>query len=593
MTSADSAQALKRFREHVDELSATWYEGDTRAAFRHAAFQQAVPDPNLSDTQVIELTAIDKSGDLEIDGWFDDDTSEVFFLFQAVGGGNRVVEASLTKFWVAPQEILDPVRISATRNQSVLELSKILDERLKQDYSLKMVFAAKGGFAPSARQFAQSKTHTERPLVLTDGTRITCSCTLELVDEEDLAKTFDDYRAGFRGDTTDVEIETGQGLTHVVENIGSRSLRATVAASEIVRIFRLPGMGYRLFSLNPRGPLANAKINKNISASLNTPEGRRTFHLLNNGLCATCSDFGFDNGRLFTKNFQIVNGCQTTVTLNSRSDVELNETLVDLKLAIADQNLAERIAVASNSQTALRARDYASFERQQRQLQGDFAELQPPWYYEIKQGYWRFVLGEAEKARFKTGQRKRHIEVQPLAQAALAFIGFPAEALDRVRFVFQAIRSADERVWYERAFPSSVRVQQLLVPWYLLDLIQKEVEREKFSTFHILWLVASILRDHYQIGVSDYFSPEMSSRLVTPGGEWFNGMFRVSNNGCKNALRRAERIMGHQIQLRDFFRASGELIPGVVPKDLLREAVNEELVIAAENNRDPRVALPG
>ncbi|MBI2854959.1 MAG: AIPR family protein [Chloroflexi bacterium] len=593
MAIRDATQAINRFKEHVAELAETWYEGDSRKAFRHAAFQQTAPDPSIADPQVIELTAIDKTGDFEIDGWFVDDTSEVFLLFQAVGGENRVDEASLTKFWDAPQEILDPERLAKTRNQSVLEVSRTLTEKLKDDYSLRMVFAAKAGFVPAARDFAKSRQRVERTLKLGDGTRIVCKCTLELLDVKELAEKYDDYRAGFRGGAIDVDLNIEERLSYPINREGLSSLRATVRASEIVRIFRMPGVGFRLFSLNPRGPIANAKVNKNIAKTLDSPQGRRTFHLLNNGLCATCDSFApTDGGSLKVENFQIVNGCQTTVTLNSRTDAELSETLVDLKLAVADVTLAESIASASNSQTALRARDYASFERQQRQLQFEFGRLQPPWYYEIKQGYWRFVLDDSQKARFKTGPRKRHIEVQPLAQASLAFRGYPAEALDRVRFVFQGIRSPEEREWYERAFPSNVNAQQLLLPWLLLDSIERQQERFRFSTFHVLWLVASILREHYQLGLSDYFSPETSSQLCGSIQEWIPDLFRVANVACNVAYRRATNIMRQQPELRDFFRASGELCPGVTPTELLSEACKDELGIAVDTQRDPRTSLP-
>ena len=67
MALQESTGALSSFRDYVSELADTWYEKDEAKAFRHAAFQQVTPDPLLSDTQVIELTAIDKSGDLEID----------------------------------------------------------------------------------------------------------------------------------------------------------------------------------------------------------------------------------------------------------------------------------------------------------------------------------------------------------------------------------------------------------------------------------------------------------------------------------------------------------------------------------------------
>lgn len=353
-------------------------------------------------------------------------------------------------------------------------------------------------------------------------------------------------------------------------------------------------MRFRLFSLNPRGPLASAKVNKNIARTLDTPEGRRTFHLLNNGLCATCDSFTLERQRLVIENFQIVNGCQTTVTLDARSDAELAETMVDVKLAVvANEDMAQKIAAASNAQTALRARDYASFERQQLQLQFELGRLQPPWYYEIKQGYWRFVLSDVDKARFKTGRRKRHIEVQPLAQASLAFLGFPAEALDRVRFVFEGIRTPEERDAYERAFPPNATAQQLLLPWLILDFLERQVEqRLRFSTFHVLWLVACLLRDHYGLASSDYFSPDTARRLIDSLQDWMPGAARIANNACSNAFRRAQNIVGGELDLRDFFRASGEIGKGVVPTELLLEAHKEELQIAVENDRDPRASLP-
>ena len=508
MSSIDS-RVVSVFRDHVAELADTWYEGDETRAFRHAAFQQVAPDPLLTDPQIIELTAIDRSGDLEVDGWFVDETGETVLLFQSVGGGGKVPESKVTKFWQAPEQILHAERGGISRNQSVRELAARIEERVGDGYSLRLIFASRAGFERAAHEFARTKARIDRVLDFGDGTRITSQCALELLDELDIARRFDNYRAGFRGPKTDIEIRLAEGLRYSVETDGLESLRATVSANEVVRVFRTPGMGFRLFSLNPRGPLASAKVNKNIARTLDSQDGRRTFHLLNNGLCATCDSFDLDGDKLSIQNFQIVNGCQTTVTLDARSDIELAETMVDLKLAVADVELAETIASASNAQTALRAKDYASFERQQRQLQWDFAHLRQPWYYEIKQGYWRFVLSDEDKAPYKTGRRKRHIEVQPLAQASLAFLGYPAEALDRVRFVFEGIRTPEERQWYDRAFPTNVRSQQLLLPWLILDALERQVEqRLRFSTFHILWLIAGTLRDHYGLDTPDYFSAD-------------------------------------------------------------------------------------
>ena len=582
------------FNDHIAELAETWYDQDESKAFRHAAFQLAAPDPNIADAQVIELTAIDKTGDLEIDGWYVDENDESILLFQSQGGQNRANEAKVSKFWLSPQELLEPERIAATPNQSVRELSRLLNELLRDEYSIKLVFASRGGFENAAQLFARPKSKSERALTLSDGTKVTCSCTFELLTQTDLARRFDDFRSGFRsGGSTDVSLAV-EPLNMYPVGEQKTSLRATVKASEIVRIFRTPGIGYRLFSLNPRGPLANAKTNKNIERTLNTKLGRSQFHLLNNGLCATCDDFDINGTSVTIKNFQIVNGCQTTVTLDKRPDNELEQTLVDLKLTIADKELAGLIAVASNTQTALKARDYASFEKEQLRLQYEFKrEIKPPWFYEVKQGYWRFVLTDRDKAVFKTGRRKRHIEVQPLAQASLAFLGFPDEALDRVRFVFEGIRNSEERASYERAFPNGIRASQLLLPWRILDHLERTTEqRVRFSTFHALWLITEFLRKHYGLESGQLFSSQKTIDLLDSLDNWLPSLTRIAYAACRTAYLRAQNISGDTLEMRDFFRASGELAAGINPKVLIKEAFESEFKIEIDNGRDPADQLP-
>ena len=591
MVAKADKRALDEFNEHLSELSETWYDGDQRQAFRHAAFQIIAPDPTLSDEQVIELTAIDHSGDLEVDGWFVDEQSETVFLFQSAGGETRVTEDKVAKFWEATEELLNSQRVLSSVNQSVKELSEQLDSRLAEDFSISMVFASRGGFAPAARNFAASRRSRERALTNLSGDELVCRCSFDLMEIADVAKAFDDFRAGFRTEGTDVELGVNGDWTYIVDQTGPRSIRATVPAGEIVRVFN--DNGYKLFDLNPRGPIANAKVNKNISKTLDTKEGRSHFHLLNNGMCATCDDFELNkNGIVAVTNFQIVNGCQTTVTLSKRTKEELAQTHVDLKLVVADAGFAQNIAEASNSQTALRAKDYTSFERQQRHLQYEFERLQPPWFYEIKQGYWRFVFSDKEKARFKTGNRKRHIEVQPLAQASLAFLGFPSVALDRVRYVFQGIRSSEDREWYERAFPHNVKAQQFILPWILLQKILREKNPStRFANFHILWLLAKLLREHYSITSDQYFSSDLSLRLVNDVADWFDDRYRISDLACLQALRRARSITGEDLDARDFFRGTRDY-GGEDAAGLILEACDEELEFAVRRNNELPDQLP-
>ena len=267
MAARADRRALDEFNEHLSELSETWYEGDERQAFRHAAFQIIAPDPTLSDEQVIELTAIDHSGDLEVDGWFVDEQSETVFLFQSAGGEAKVAEDKVSKFWQAPEELLSGQRVTNSTNQSVRELSEHMDARIAEDFSISMVFASRGGFAPAARTFAESRRSRERSLTRLSGDNLICRCSFELLDLSDVAKAFDDYRAGFRTERTDVELQVNDRWTYVVDQSGPRSIRATIPAREIVRVFY--NNGYSCLTSIPADQLRTPKSTR-ISAKPST-----------------------------------------------------------------------------------------------------------------------------------------------------------------------------------------------------------------------------------------------------------------------------------------------------------------------------------
>jgi hypothetical protein len=223
----------------------------------------------------------------------------------------------------------------------------------------------------------------------------------------------------------------------------------------------------------------------------------------------------------------------------------------------------------------------------------DFKRLQPAWYYEIKQGYWNHVLTDTDKAIYKAGKSKRHIEVQPLAQASLAFLGKPAMALDRVRYVFQGIRSDTDRDYYEMAFPGSIRASQLLLPWKCLQYIQKNKDMAftRFSNFHILWLIATMLRDNYGVAKEDPFDPSLSAKLASAIDSWIPDRYQIANFACRQAFRRARNIAGEELEVRDFFRGRQDF-GGIDSSGLILEACKDELEFFAMRTNDSLSPLP-
>ena len=209
-----------------------------------------------------------------------------------------------------------------------------------------------------------------------------------------------------------------------------RCLIATLPLEELARTF--DEHRYAIFQYNPRGPLGAVLVNKDIRATLSDDSLLDLFQLMNNGLSAVCASFSdpVAEGDLATstiRDFQIVNGCQTTYTVwdHWRRGGSLGDASVTLKL-VEDQSsqLRHVISSASNRQSQINDWDFLFDEPEQQRLQQEFAVLNPPIFYELRRGEHRFIVG---------GEPSERATVRDISQAMWSFTGSPGEAKDKLR----------------------------------------------------------------------------------------------------------------------------------------------------------------
>lgn len=106
------------------------------------------------------------------------------------------------------------------------------------------------------------------------------------------------------------------------------------------------------------------------------------FWYLNNGVTITCNSFSYNKGhtnpKLVFKDFQIVNGAQTSHSLveAARTDPEaLSDVVVMVRMYATDRSdIAERVAVATNSQARIQSRDLMSNHEILKKLELAFKE---------------------------------------------------------------------------------------------------------------------------------------------------------------------------------------------------------------------------
>ena len=243
--------------------------------------------------------------------------------------------------------------------------------------------------------------------------------------------TSDSEREDFE---VDLEKELGGGLVVLpahLDQAGYEAYLAVVPGKQLAAIYGR--WGAKLLEQNVRVFLqARGNVNRGIRNTIE--HNPAMFFAYNNGITATAEAVDIretDGGLLMTlmKNFQIVNGGQTTASIFAASrnrNVDLSKVFVQMKLSIVEPTKAPdiipKISEYANSQNRVSASDFFAnhpyhvrMEQFSRRLyapslDGNFRESK--WFYERARGQYRDERGrrtEAETRRFDLEYPKRQV----------------------------------------------------------------------------------------------------------------------------------------------------------------------------------------
>ena len=557
----------------IEEAAEEYYGGNLARGFRHWAFATVFGvGHDIGDNEIIDYTAIDGSDDFEIDGYFipDSDDDSVVHLFQSKHRslGTTMAASEVSKFLEAPNRILNASEVAASRNEETKALHDQLVDMLKSNptgTSLNLVWATSGSLSPAALRYIEQ--NGSRKLTFSvDGNSIDVTVTLECWDLTALhlhhmnQQTSDDRTA-----KCDCSFQLEDGTYHETSvNAEYRTLYMTVPVQQVISVFARHN--YKISQLNPRGPLGN-NVNASIKRTLLDDIERKRFHLLNNGLTAICDSYQFIGNELSVRNFQIVNGCQTTVTLwDARAAIRDDPSvLITVALTECPPHFSERISLTTNRQTPLRAEDFTSNDAVQIRLQQEFAKINPPWFYEVKRGEWAKMLGGAsakEVCRELGGKGFRKLTIKEVAQAVLSFSGAPGEAKDKIRDFLGKKEvptyGREGMVSYAGIYTPTVSAAQVLLPAVIQRKVWKQVNQDKhneewleYARFHIVWLIGELLKGHYQL-TGNLFPANRSLEVAAQIDDWFNVLYDIAVHTVQSTI---EDSSGGG-QYREFFRAA-------------------------------------
>ena len=325
--------------------------------------------------------------------------------------------------------------------------------------------------------------------------------------------------------------------------------------------------GTRLLEQNVRVFLQHrGKVNKGIKATIeNEPD---MFFAYNNGITATAEevDIDDDGGRLLLrrlKNFQIVNGGQTTASIHSahRRRVDVSQTFVQMKLSVVDPERANRlvpkISEFANSQNRVSAADFFAnhpfhvrMEDFSRRIHGpspDGTFRESKWFYERARGQYADARGGRTQA-----QRKKFDLEYPRRQLFTK--------TDLAKFV---------NVWEERPHEVSLGAQKNFAAFARRIGRQWKTAPDGFNE---AW---------YREAVAKAIVFKATERLVSDQ-PWYQGGYRA--NIVAHAIAKIAhdtREAGRAVDFQDIWR-----------RQALPPAMGPALIVVAESVHDVLISPP-
>jgi len=266
-------------------------------------------------------------------------------------------------------------------------------------------------------------------------------------------------------DDKDTEIET------VITSIYANSLKPIIEDKKEL-----------ILALNVRYYKGDNEINSKIKQEYS--KGKRSnFWVLNNGLNGICENFSIiEEDILKIKNFQIVNGGQTAKTLtrivNELPDnVQILLRLTKIKDKSRTSKISMNIAVASNSQNAISARDLHSDDSIQRYI---FKKLDLKGiFFDKKDGEWGTIRNKKKYQNPENTRTHLKINNSDIGKSYLSFfLQIPISSKGRNKMVFSEFYYDDI---FSKTENENRQFHKLILSYQISKFVAELKDKEKYQ----------------------------------------------------------------------------------------------------------------
>lgn len=321
----------------------------------------------------------DGAGDKQIDAVYIDDQAQVVYIVQGKFYSQTSVNAEplreVLSSWVQIKN-LDALQEAANNRlkRKILDIS----DALKDDYEVIFELITTSSLSDDAEKDLEAYNNQ-----LSSDPSI--SASIALVDADGLKFRYDEALNRARPYINyDFTVEPGKFMEL---NIGGT--KAVIAAIPLKECIKIPGVkDGSLFRRNVRQSLGNSnKVNKGITKTIRNDS--KDFFFYHNGITAICSKLHAAGDTISTRELNVVNGCQSLSTIYNCSEAvkKADNTYVLFRFyEIKDTETADKISISTNSQSAVKARDLRSNDKNVLMMKKAYEQKYPDGYFITKRG---------------------------------------------------------------------------------------------------------------------------------------------------------------------------------------------------------------
>lgn len=363
----------------------------------------------------------------------------------------------------------------------IYELRNYVSKNLKDKIDTVIRLIKEEGYRPKLYFITTNRSNGNSDLY-NDG-----EIPIEIIASKEIESKYEAWMHGHTPDLGEIILD----FVSVLEGpTNPKSYLVTLSSETLRKQYQI--FKNKLFSRNVRVFYGESpKANKNMKKTL--AENPQNFWYFNNGITILSEKVNFKNGdkKIFLKNPQIINGCQTVSTIGESKPSEslLFAKIIEIADSVSNQLLIDGIIESNNRQTPVDERMLKSNHPLQIKLQRELKEK--GFFYERKEK--EYDLLKTKESGIAGLEKIKNIR---LVKSNLAIIKSP--------YLCEAKENDLFSVYFNEVFSEEKSYMDYVVPyliWREINYIAQNfhsLSRQRFqklSSYHILRIIYDYCRD--------------------------------------------------------------------------------------------------